>query len=151
MRYSLQIHPFEASAAQTARRKVVMAAPGAPAKVDLVAVLSNAETSALFQRLTKRDWRQVKRAAAKPRDRTRDGKRKFGTVSRTVLQVLAEAESSMRFIEIHTRTEALLGSQVSRSSVKMCLSAECKRQTPRFERVARGLYRPVTCPDDRAS
>ena len=117
----------------------------------LAAALSNAETSALFQRLTKRDWRQVRRAAAKPRDRTRDGKRKFGTVSRTVLQVLAEAESSMRFIEIHARTEALLGSQVSRSSVKMCLSAECKRQTPRFERVARGRYRPVTCPLDRAS
>jgi len=41
MRYSLQIHPFEASAAQTARRKVVMAAPGVPAKVEDNGALSN--------------------------------------------------------------------------------------------------------------
>lgn len=109
----------------------------------LAAALSNAETTALYQRLTKRDWRQVKRAAAKPRDRARDGKLKFGTVSGALLQVLSEADATLRFIEIHARVESLLGFPVSRSSVKQLLSAEAGRRAPRFERVARGRYRLI--------
>ena len=57
----------------------------------LVAVLSNIQTEALFQRLTRRDWQQVRRPPSRPRDRARDGKLKFGTVSRAVLAVLADA------------------------------------------------------------
>ena len=110
-------------------------------EVGLAAALSNSETAALYQRLTKRDWRQVKRAATKPRDRARDGKLKFGTVIGALLQVLTEADTTLRFIEIHAGVEALLGFPVSRSSVKQLLSAEAGRRTPRFERVARGRYR----------
>src|SRR6266508_2166040 len=69
----------------------------------LVAVLSNIQTEARFQRLTRRDWRQVRRPSPGTRDRARDGKLKFGTVSGAVLAVLAEARSPLRYIEIHAR------------------------------------------------
>ncbi len=107
----------------------------------LVAVLSNTQTEALFQRLIRRDWRQVKRPPSRARDRTRDGKLKFGTVSRAVLAVLAKAGTPLRFIEIHAQVEALLNMPVSRSSVKAFLSAEVSHSGPRCVHVARGLYR----------
>lgn len=108
--------------------------------MDLVAVLSNTQTETLFQRLIRRDWRQVRRVPAAPRDRSRDGKLKFGTVSGGVLAVLAESRVPLRFIEIHARVEALLDMPVARGSVKQCLSAEAKHRTPRFVRLKRGLY-----------
>ena len=108
--------------------------------VGLVAVLSNIQTEALYERLTCRDWRQVRRPPATLRDRARDGKLKFGTVSGAVLAVLAHAGEPMRFIEIHASVEALLDIQVSRSSVKQFLSDEARRRKPRFVRVQRGLY-----------
>ena len=106
----------------------------------LVAVLSNIQTEALFQRLTRRDWRQVRRPPAKPRDRTLDGKLKFGTVSGAVLAVLAQTGEPMRFIEIQASVEALLGMPVSRSSVKQFLSDEVRHRKPRLVRLRRGLY-----------
>jgi len=86
----------------------------------------------------------VRRLPAARRDRSRDGKLKFGTVSGAVLAVLAEADSPMRYIDIHAKVEELLGMRVSRSSVKQFLSAEPRHRRPRFERVARGLYRSST-------
>ena len=107
----------------------------------LIAVLSNIQTEALFQRLTRRDWRPVRRPPARRRDRARDGKLKFGTVSGAVLAVLAESRAPMRFIEIHETVEQLLDMPLSRSSVKQFLSSEAMRPTPRLVRVERGLYR----------
>ena len=83
----------------------------------LIAVLSNIQTEALYERLTRRDWRQVTRPPLRARDRARDGKLKFGTVSSAVLAVLAQKGKPMRFIEIHASVEALLDMPVSRSSV----------------------------------
>ena len=108
--------------------------------MDLGALLSNFETEALYTRLTERDWQQVARVQANRRDRSRDGKLKFGTVSGAVLKVLAMAEGSMRLIEIHRQIEELLGIEVCRSSVKQFLSAEARHRKPRFVRVARGRY-----------
>ena len=108
----------------------------------LVAVLSNIETVALFHRLTRRDWRKVRRPAPRPRDRALDGKLKFGTVSSAVLAVLAEAEAPLRFIEIYEKAAALLpDTPISKGSVKAFLSAEAQnRRPPRFVRVGHGLY-----------
>ena len=108
----------------------------------LVAVLSNIQTEALFQRLTRRDWRQVHRTPPRPRDRACDGKLKFGTVSRAVLSVLSDAGGPLRFIEIHARVSARLpGTPISKGSVKAFLSAEAgNRGQPRFVRVGHGLY-----------
>jgi hypothetical protein len=86
----------------------------------------------------------VRRRPAAPRDRSRDGKLKFGTVSSAVLAVLAEADSPLRYVEIQAKVEELLGIRVSRSSVKQFLNAESSHRRPRFERVARGLYRSST-------
>lgn len=106
----------------------------------LVEVLSNPQTEVIFQRLTKRAWKQVGRSPVSPRDRSRDGKLKFGTVSTAVLVILARAESPLRLIEIHAQVEQLLGMDVSRSSVKQFLSAESRHRRARFKRVGPGRY-----------
>ena len=107
----------------------------------LVAVLSNIQTEARFERLTRRDWRQVRRPSPGTRDLARDGKLKFGTVSGAVLAVLAEARSPLRYIEIHARVcELLIDTPIQKGSVKAFLSAEATRRRPRFIRVERGLY-----------
>lgn len=111
--------------------------------MDLTGVLSNYATADLYERLTKREWRHVPRVQLIRRDRSRDGKLKFGTVSGAVLDVLARAPGSMRFIEIHGKVEELLGFEVCRSSVKQFLSAESRHLRPRFERVAHGRYRTL--------
>ena len=109
--------------------------------MDLVAVLSNNRTEVLYQRLTARDWKQVQRPAPRPRDRTRNGKLKFGTVSAAVLSALAESGRPMRFIEIHRRVEELVGFAVAKGSVKEFLSAEVREGRTRFVRLSRGLYK----------
>jgi hypothetical protein len=111
--------------------------------MDLCALLSNFEMEALYKRLTEREWQQVPRVQGKRRDRSRDGKLKFGTVSGAVLEVLARSDESMRFIEIHRAVEELLGMTVSRSSVKQFLSAERGHRRPRFVRVAHGRYQAL--------
>lgn len=107
----------------------------------LVRVLSNTQTGVLYQRLTKRDWRQVPRHRSEPQDRSRDGKLRFGTVSGAVLSVLAAADGPMRYVEIRAAVEQRLGVRVAASSVKQLLSDEARHRKPRFERVARGSYR----------
>jgi hypothetical protein len=104
-------------------------------------VLSNSPTGVLFQRLTRRDWRKVRRPAATRRDRTADGKLKPGTVSRAVLVVLAEAREPLRFVEIHARVAALMpDTPISKGSVKAFRSLETTRKRPRFMRVRHGVY-----------
>lgn len=111
--------------------------------MDLSALLSNFETQALYKRLTERDWQQVARVQGKHRDRSRDGKLKFGTVSGAVVAVLARSETSMRFIEIHPEVELLLAFPVARGSVKQCLSDEGRHRRPRFARVGHGRYKAL--------
>jgi hypothetical protein len=108
--------------------------------VGLVAALSNRETAAVFQRLAERDWRPVRRSAARPRDRTRDGKLKYGTVLDAVLAVMAEADRPLRYIEIHARVEMLMGMSVPKTSVKHLLHMEKRRKTHRIVRVGDGVY-----------
>jgi hypothetical protein len=103
-------------------------------------VLSNIHTEALLQRLTSRGWRQVRRTPTRSRDRSRDGKLKYGTVSGAVVAVLGQSGSPLRFVEIHARVEGLLGMPIARGSVKQLLSAESRNRRQRFVRVSHGLY-----------
>lgn len=110
-------------------------------------MLSNFETEVLYKRLTERDWQQVARVQGKRRDRSREEKLKFGTVSGAVVEVLARSAEPLRFVEIHREVECLLGFGVFKGSVKRCLSAEARHRRPRFVRVDRGFYRSVVRPD----
>jgi hypothetical protein len=109
--------------------------------MDLVAVLSNSETKSVYKRLTERQ--QVARVRGKRRDRSRDGRPKFGTVSGAVLAILVQVEGSMRFVEIHREVEELLGIPVRRSSLNQSLSTESRRRAPRFLRVGHGRNAPA--------
>lgn len=109
--------------------------------MDLTGRLSNHETTALFQSLTARNWRQ-----APPRRRhtggvAPDGRRKFGAVRDAIVAVLREADGELRVREIHARVEAHLGEAVSRGSVKAYMRVGCQRKTPLFECLGARGYR----------
>jgi len=76
----------------------------------LIGLLSNQKTTALYQCLMSRGWR--KPARPRPPEHTGpqpDGRRSFGSVSRTIIQVLAQAGAELRVSEIHRRVEEELG------------------------------------------
>jgi hypothetical protein len=70
-----------------------------------------------------------------------DGRRRFGTVSAAIVEVLNEADGPLRVREIRSRVEQILGGPVSRHSIKSQLHRGCQHQRPRFNRLARGVYR----------
>jgi hypothetical protein len=72
---------------------------------------------------------------------TLDGRRVFASVSGTIVDVLAEANEDLRVREIQARVERILGSSVSRHSVKGYLHDRCAGQNALFERTRRGHYR----------
>ena len=81
--------------------------------MDLTGRLSNHDLTTVLQRLTAHDWKQ---AAAPQRSRSGiapDGRRKFGTVSDAIVQVLATADSDLRVREIQKGVEKVLGGAVS--------------------------------------
>jgi len=51
------------------------------------------------------------------------------------------AEHTLRFIDVHALVEEHLGQTVPKSSVKNALARNSQGTTPKFVRVARGLYR----------
>jgi hypothetical protein len=69
--------------------------------------------------------------------------RKFAAVGDAVIQALAEADGNLRFVEIHNAVEPILGSPVSRSSVKNYLARGCQRRRPVLERISHGRYRLI--------
>jgi hypothetical protein len=109
--------------------------------MDLVGLLSNHETSALFQSLTDRSWRQVRRRTRSAGGVAPDGRRKFGAVRDAIVNVLREAEGELRVCEIHARVEAHIGGPVSRGSVKAYMRIGCTRKAPLFEYLGGGRYR----------
>jgi hypothetical protein len=64
-----------------------------------------------------------------------------GRLISAVARVLGVACAPMRAEEVHAAVEALLGERVRRTSVKATLAGNLDGPTPRFVRVARGLYR----------
>ena len=70
-----------------------------------------------------------------------DGRRKFGTVSQAIVQVMTEAEGELSVREIRMGAERLLRGPVSRFSVCDYLLVRSKGSQPLFERTRRGHYR----------
>jgi len=103
--------------------------------------LSDHDLTALFQRLTGRDWRQVHRRHAFAGGVAPDGRRRFGAVRETIMAVLEQAGCELRVRDIQQGVEELLGEPVSRSSVKAYLRRDARRRTPLFENRGRRGYR----------
>jgi hypothetical protein len=96
--------------------------------------------SATLERLTLREWTPAARDASGDARRP-NGNRRFAQVGDAVVQVLREAGTDMRFIDVHRKVERLLDESVSRSTVKNYLAGGCRRKRPLFERVSHGRYR----------
>ena len=109
----------------------------------LTGALSNPGVTTRLQCLTARDWHKARPRRTIAHDPS-DGRRRFGTVRDAIIHVLAEADSDLRVKDIHAGVEQLLGSSVSRSSIKNYMRKGCvSRHTPLFENPARGRYRLV--------
>jgi hypothetical protein len=106
----------------------------------LVGALSNPDLQDLFQSLIseprrKQPQRHLDGCGPKP-----DGRRRFGSVSSAIVQVLSEADADLRVKEIWQDVERLLGEPVSRHSVKSYLHRGTY-DLKIFERVRHGRYR----------
>ena len=99
----------------------------------LTGALSNPEVTTRLECLTTGD-RHKARPRRKAAHDSSDGRRRFGVVRDAIIHVLAKADSDLRVKDIHVGVEQLLGSPVSRSSVKNYLRKGCiGRRTPLFE------------------
>jgi len=108
--------------------------------VVLVGTLSNPEFEALLQSLTSRNQHKVARPHRARAGPSSDGRRRFGTLSTAIVEVLTRNRSDMRVREIHASVEHLLGEPVSYVSIKSYLHKGAQGQDPRFGRVSRGRY-----------
>lgn len=81
------------------------------------------------------DVREVKTTSGWP-----DGRRRFGTVSNAIVEVLATADGELRVKEVRARVEARLGGPVSRFSVSDYLLTRSKGPRPLFGRTGHGRY-----------
>ena len=106
----------------------------------LVGVLSNPDLQDLFQSLTSQPRRKQRQRKSENEGPAPDGRRKFGTVSGAVVQVLAETELDLQVKEIWIGVQQLLGEPVSRHSVKSYLHRGTY-ELKIFERVRHGRYR----------
>lgn len=110
--------------------------------MDLVGRLSNQDGMALLQRLMRFDWKQARRQYRLSRGVAPDGRRPVGSVGGAIVQVLAEAESTMRVRDIHAAVERLLGSPVASGSVKNYLHKRSQGHNRQFENMG---YRKGYC------
>jgi hypothetical protein len=109
--------------------------------MDLVGALSNTFRTSNLQRLTSRDWRQVRRQKRPSAAGWSDRRRPFGSVRDAILHVLAEADSDVRVRDIQAGVERLLEGPVSPTSVKTYLRRGCERRMPLFEYRGTNGYR----------
>jgi hypothetical protein len=70
-----------------------------------------------------------------------DGRRKFGSVGRAIVQVLSDAGGEISVKVIRSQVEQLLDGNVSRFSVADYLLRRSKGRQPLFERTRYGHYR----------
>lgn len=70
-----------------------------------------------------------------------DGRRDFGSVSRAIAQVMAEANGELKVIEVTRRVEELLGGRVSRFTVGDHLIKHSEGETSLYLRIRKGFYR----------
>ena len=107
----------------------------------LVGRLSNRDLTALFQRLTSRDWRQADHPHPLAEGVAPDGRRSFGAVRDAVTLVLEQADRPLRARDVHQAVEELLGQQVSRGSVKAYLWNATRQARPSVLSCGKDGYR----------
>ena len=110
--------------------------------LELSGALSNPFTrdKHLLNRLIELYTALLTKAARSPRQPRRAPLRP-SPVFETAALVLALAGRPMRAREIHAAAEALAGQQLHWNSVKASLAAGASGESPRFERLSRGIYR----------
>ena len=110
--------------------------------MELSGALSNpfAKHKSLLNRLTELHKTLLKKTKGKPRQ-PRPVPPRPSPVLETVVRVLTLAQKPMRAREIHDAAETLAGQPLRWSSVKACLAAGASAQSPRFERLSRGMYK----------
>ena len=103
--------------------------------------LSNHLFADLLQCLTAEVSDQAQRRSAARPSGWSDGRRRFGTVSGAIVDVLIRADSEMRMKTIHAEVECALGGSVSFQSVADYLIKRSKGPRPLFVRTRYGHYR----------
>jgi hypothetical protein len=109
--------------------------------VVLSGALSNPQFKDLVQCLTSRKRRKVPAEGPKPFVGWPDGRRRFGSVSTAIVNVLSRTDAELPVHAIHAAVEALLGDTVSTHSVADYLIKRSKGSRPLFERTRYGHYR----------
>jgi hypothetical protein len=102
--------------------------------------LSNSRLEHLFEHLTTPLPNQPRTPRPPMRGIAPDGRRKCGSVSNAILEVLSEAGSDLRVRDITAAVERLLCSPVSCSSVKSYLHRRSRGRVPIFVQTRRGCY-----------
>lgn len=113
--------------------------------MDLTGQLSNPPESLvhLFSILS-RPTKRTKKCSTKPkRSGYVEGRRRFGSVGKAVLAVLASADRALTAHEIRLEAEQLLGSPVSRHSVAYQLQTRSKGSDPIIIQSRRRYYRAI--------
>jgi hypothetical protein len=100
--------------------------------MDLAGQLSNPpEPLARLLSILSRPTSRTKKHTAKPKRRGYvEGRRRFGTVGKAVLEVLSEADRALTAHEIRLEAEKLLGGTVSRHSIAYQLQTRSKGSEP---------------------
>jgi hypothetical protein len=109
--------------------------------VDLSGGLSNRSLGDLLQSLTGSSSVQARRRVEPTRAGWPDGRRKFGSVSRAIVDALSANGDEMSVKVIREQVEAKLGGHVSRFSVSDYLLTRSKGANALFERTRHGHYR----------
>jgi hypothetical protein len=94
--------------------------------MDLVGQLSNpSEPLVRLLSIVSRPSKRAKRRSTKPkRSGYVEGRRRFGSVGKAVLTVLVAADKDLSAHEIRLGAEKLLGSRVSRHSIRLSATEE---------------------------
>jgi hypothetical protein len=111
--------------------------------VDLTGQLSNPpEPLARLFSILSRPTNRTKRRPTKPK-RTGyvEGRRRFGTVGKAVLEVLAAADRTLTAHEIRLEAAKLLRGPVSTHSISYQLQTKSKRRQPMIVQTGRRCYR----------
>ena len=109
--------------------------------IHLVRALSNQGLAAKLGPLSILRQELLRSAAKSPRQSATPPPR-IGAIANAVCDVLAVAPESMRIVEIHRAVELRLDRPVNVRTIKNCLSEGARGANPKYERVARGRYRP---------
>lgn len=107
----------------------------------LAEALSNSRLERLFEHLTTPVPNQPRAQSRWTRGVAPGGRRKCGSVSRAIVEILSDADSELRVGDITKRAESVLGGPVSRGSVKGYLHRRSRGRAPVFEQTRRGHYR----------